>query len=93
MHVMLLVLKYVNSCVRTYGSYDINIFLDLDVDIFVLDSRDKQTRNRVFVRKSGSYRILFGFSFFFDILLELPFFHRSKDRHNYEQYSKLTSPN
>jgi hypothetical protein len=91
---MLSVLKYVNSSVRTYGSYDINIFLDLDVDIFVLDSRDKQTRNRVFFRKSGSYRILFGFSIFFlDILLELPFFHRSKDRHNYEQYSKLTSPN
>jgi hypothetical protein len=61
---MLSVLKYVHSCVRTYGSYDINTFLDLDVDIFVLDSRDKQTRNRVFVRKSDSYRILFGFSFF-----------------------------
>jgi hypothetical protein len=90
---MLSVLKYVQSCVCTYGSYNINIFLDLDVDIFVLDSRDEQTHNRVFVRRSGSCRILFGFSLFVDILLELPFFHHSKDRHTYEQYSKLTFPN
>jgi hypothetical protein len=73
-HVLLSVLKYVQSCVRAYGSYDINIFLYLDLDIFVLDSRDVQTRNRVFIRNSGSYRILFDFSFFFDILLELSFF-------------------
>jgi hypothetical protein len=36
-NVLLSVLKYFQSCVRTYGSYDINIYLDLDLDIFVLD--------------------------------------------------------
>jgi hypothetical protein len=74
-HVLLSVLKYFQSCVRTYGSYDINIYLDLDLDIFVLDSGDVQTCNRVFVRNSGSYPILFGISVLsIDILFELSFF-------------------
>jgi hypothetical protein len=62
-NVLLSVLKYFQSCVRTYGSYDINIYLDLDLDIFVIDYGDVQTRNRVFVQNSGSYHFLFGISY------------------------------